>query len=325
MSRGGARCALPLKRGARGGPLGAAVLARLQMETASSRTGTARSPDPTRSCARSGVLSVRARDGLVVPARDAAPGGDGSRERGEVLRAPAPARRGRGGDPASAHAGEPGGRDAVRGAAAAARGAGGLPRAPRRAHGAGHDASRAGGGAPAPPRTKAWTVDHGTRMSVQACAPGSQAAVAAASAGWLAATSLRPPRRRGTTRRRGRVRPRDAGPQDAREEEAVRGDLAARLDACAGASAERRSRRRRLTKPRARTTRTPSAPSPRRAPSSRARDVLDLHLLEARRDVAEDVADDVRRRRRRRRRHLHLQRLPGDRALGDGHGHAAGR
>ena len=93
---------------------------------------------------------------------------------------------------------------------------------------------------PAPPRTKAWTVDHGTRMSVQACAPGSQAAVAAASAGWLAADEPPPaeaPRDDAPAREGPSPETRDA--QDAREEEAVRGDLAARLDACAGASAEK--------------------------------------------------------------------------------------
>ena len=91
---------------------------------------------------------------------------------------------------------------------------------------------------PAPPRTKAWTVDHGTRMSVQACAPGSQAAVAAASAGWLAADEPPPaeaPRDDAPAREGPSPETRDA--QDAREEEAVRGDLAARLDACAGAGA----------------------------------------------------------------------------------------
>ena len=60
---------------------------------------------------------------------------------------------------------------------------------------------------PAPPRTKAWTVDHGTRMSVQACAPGSQAAVAAASAGWLAADEPPPAEAPRDDARRGRVRP----------------------------------------------------------------------------------------------------------------------
>ena len=37
----------------------------------------------------------------------------------------------------------------------------------------------------APPSTKAWSAEQHARMSIQACAPGSQAAVAAASAGWL--------------------------------------------------------------------------------------------------------------------------------------------
>jgi len=90
---------------------------------------------------------------------------------------------------------------------------------------------------PAPPRTKSWTVDHGTRVSVQACAPGSQAAVAAASAGWLAADEpAEAPRDDAPAREGASPETRDA--QDAREEEAVRGDLAARLDACAGAGAE---------------------------------------------------------------------------------------
>jgi len=90
---------------------------------------------------------------------------------------------------------------------------------------------------PAPPRTKSWTVDHGTRVSVQACAPGSQAAVAAASAGWLAADEpAEAPRDDAPAREGPSPETRDA--QDAREEEAVRGDLAARLDACAGAGAE---------------------------------------------------------------------------------------
>jgi topoisomerase (DNA) II binding protein 1 len=91
---------------------------------------------------------------------------------------------------------------------------------------------------PAPPRTKSWTVDHGTRMSVQACAPGSQAAVAAASAGWLAADEpAEAPRDDAPAREGPSPETRDARP-DAREEEAVDINLAARLDACAGAGAE---------------------------------------------------------------------------------------
>ena len=89
----------------------------------------------------------------------------------------------------------------------------------------------------APPHTKEWTANEGARMSVQACAPGSQAAVAAASAGWLANDEP-------AECARDDAPTRNAEPEKEDEEEArgskreVRGDLAAQLDACAGAGAE---------------------------------------------------------------------------------------
>ena len=94
----------------------------------------------------------------------------------------------------------------------------------------------------APPPTKAWTADHGARISVQACAPGSQAAVAAASAGWLAADDpAEAPRDENDapTREVPEVpSPEKEEREEEEEEKEFRGDLAARLDACAGSGAE---------------------------------------------------------------------------------------
>ena len=91
----------------------------------------------------------------------------------------------------------------------------------------------------APPHTKAWTANEGARMSIQACAPGSQAAVAAASAGWLANDEPAERARDDAPTRDDAPEKEDPGDEDARDSNrAVRGDLAARLDACAGAGAK---------------------------------------------------------------------------------------
>ena len=79
-------------------------------------------------------------------------------------------------------------------------------------------------------------------------------------------TSLRPPRRRGTTRRRGRVRPPRRGTRRTRGKKRRSAATSRRGWTRARARARRRKRRRRLTKPLARTTRTPSRARPPRAP-----------------------------------------------------------
>ena len=77
----------------------------------------------------------------------------------------------------------------------------------------------------APPSSKHWSTEQGGRMSIQACVPELQAAVAAAAEGWLGATED------------------EQDEEDEVEEEEileknteedVRNDLAARLDTCAG-------------------------------------------------------------------------------------------
>ena len=139
----------------------------------------------------------------------------------------------------------------------------------------------------APPSTKAWTADHGARISVQACAPGSQAAVAAASAGWLAADDpAEAPRDENDapTREVPEVpSPEKEEREEEEEEEEVRGDLAARLDACAGAGAETEA-------PPAADEATCSDDEDAVAPGRRARGVKRAVLLTQ--DTAEDEDED---------------------------------
>ena len=91
----------------------------------------------------------------------------------------------------------------------------------------------------APPSTKAWTVDDGARISVRACAPGSQAAQHAASAYKLAGASpiqdddeLEHPTATKTSMERTKTTSAAAEPPADEEEEEIHRDLAAQLDEC---------------------------------------------------------------------------------------------
>ena len=96
----------------------------------------------------------------------------------------------------------------------------------------------------APSSNKAWTLDVGARISIQACAPGSQAAMAAASSGWLndeggAAASAGNALGRRTTSSKKKQKTTSAAaaaaaavPPASEEQEAIHRDLAAQLDEC---------------------------------------------------------------------------------------------
>ena len=96
----------------------------------------------------------------------------------------------------------------------------------------------------APSSNKAWTLDVGARISIQACAPGSQAAMAAASSGWLndeggAAASAGNASGRRTTSSKKKQKTTSAAaaaaaavPPASEEQEAIHRDLAAQLDEC---------------------------------------------------------------------------------------------